>query len=133
MTDQATEISELKRLNAELAEAEIERDVEKLAILLDDDYLGVDPSGALLTKEKIITTYATGDVQLESIVSSDLRVRVLGRTGIITGRSLIKGKTQAGEFMALFRYTDVYRNFEGDWKLVSSQLTPLVAETPMLL
>ena len=132
MTEETDEIRELKRLNADLAEAEIKRDVDKLAALLDDDYLGVDPSGALLTKEKIVQTYATGDVQLDSIVSSDLRVRILGRTGIITGRSLIKGKTQGGEFIALFRYTDVYRKMEEDWKLVSSQLTPLMAEAPLL-
>lgn len=130
MTEETDEVQQLKRLNAELAEAEIKRDVEKLAMLLDDDYLGVDPCGLLLSKEKIISTYATGDVQLESILSSELSVRIFGRTGIITGLSLINGKTPLGEFKASFRYTDVYRKMGGDWKLVSSQLTPLAPAAP---
>lgn len=133
MTDQADDLKQLKTLNAQLAEAEVKRDIEQLDFLLDEDYLGVDPSGALLTKEKIIKTYDAGDVQLESIVTSELHVRVLDRTGIVTGRSLIKGKTKSGEFIALFRYTDVYhKNDDRNWKLVSSQLTPLVAEGPFL-
>ncbi len=132
MSDETADVRDLKKINADLAEAEIKRDVGQLEELLDEDYLGVDPSGALLTKEKILTTYATGDVELESILSSDLRVRVLGHTGIITGRSLIKGRTPSGDFVALFRYTDVYRKMGETWKLVSSQLTPLVAEAPLL-
>ena len=131
MTEETDEVQQLKRLNAELAEAEIKRDVEKLAMLLDDDYLGVDPCGLLLSKEKIISTYATGDVQLESILSSELSVRIFGRTGIITGLSLINGKTQLGWFKASFRYTDVYRKTGGDWKLVSSQLTPMDPAAPL--
>lgn len=132
MTESSPDVRRLKELNAQLAEAEVKRDVDQLERILDDDYLGVDPSGALLTKEKIVKTYGAGEVRLESIVSSDLRIRVLGDTGIITGRSLIKGNTGSGDFMALFRYTDTYRKMNGDWQLVASQLTPLVAEGPML-
>lgn len=131
MTESIDDEVVLKQLNAELAEAEVKRDTGGLARILADDYLGVDPSGSLLTREKILTTYAEGSVQLESIVTSDLHIRIMGDMGIVTGRSLIKGRTTPGEFHALFRYTDVYRKRDGDWKLVSSQLTPMVTEIPI--
>ncbi len=128
MTPDAKSEAQLRQLNAELAEAEVCRDIDALERLISDDYLGIDPSGSLLTKELIISTYGSGKVVLESIVTSDLRIRVFDNTGIITGRSLIKGRSGPNEFSAVFRYNDTYRREGPGWRLISSQLTPLVAE-----
>lgn len=119
--------AQLRQLNAELAEAEVLRDVEALERLISTDYLGIDPSGSLLTKERIINTYGSGKVMLDSIITSDLRIRVFDNTGIITGRSLINGRSGLNEFNALFRYTDTYRKEGKGWQLISSQLTPLLS------
>ncbi len=128
MTPDPKAEAQLRQLNAELAEAEVCRDIDALKRLISDDYLGIDPSGSLLTKELIISTYGAGKVVLESIVTSDLRIRVFDNTGIITGRSLIKGRSGSNEFSAVFRYNDTYRREGRGWRLISSQLTPFVAE-----
>lgn len=128
MTPDPKAEAQLRQLNAELAEAEVRRDIDALERLISDDYLGIDPSGSLLTKELIMSTYGSGKVVLESIVTSDLRIRVFDNTGIITGRSLIKGRSGRNEFSAVFRYNDTYRREGRGWRLISSQLTPFVAE-----
>ncbi len=128
MTPDPKAEAQLRQLNAELAEAEVCRDIDALERLISDDYLGIDPSGSLLTKELIMSTYGSGKVVLESIVTSDLRIRVFDNTGIITGRSLIKGRSGQNEFSAVFRYNDTYRREGRGWRLISSQLTPFVAE-----
>ena len=113
-----------------LAEAEVKRDIDILNALIADDYLGIDPSGAILTKKKILDTYGAGLVQLDSITSSELHIRVFGEIGMVTGRSFIKGNASGQTFAASFRYSDTYRINGGAWQLIASQLTPIIPESP---
>ncbi|HEU0053343.1 MAG TPA: nuclear transport factor 2 family protein [Longimicrobium sp.] len=124
MSDERSEI-ELRRSLEALARAELERDVDTLERLIHDDYLGVDPTGDLLTKEQVVDTYGGGLFVLQTLVMEEQHVRVLGDTGVVTAQSTMRGRTPDGEFEQRYRFTDVYVREEGEWRLFASHMTPL--------
>ncbi|HEX5725632.1 MAG TPA: nuclear transport factor 2 family protein [Longimicrobiaceae bacterium] len=117
--------AELRRLNAELARAEFERDTAALGELLADDFLGVGPTGELLGKRQVIESYGGGRIVFDSIVTQEHQVRVSGDAGVITAVSTLRGWSGGMPFEGRFRYMDVYVRREGRWRLFSSLMTPL--------
>jgi ketosteroid isomerase-like protein len=116
---------ELRDATEALARAELERDVEALGRLIHDDFLGVDPSGAMLTKRDTVDTYASGLIVLQTLVVEDQNIRVAGDTGVVTAQSMMRGRTPEGEFEQRYRFTDVYVRQNGEWRLFASHVTPL--------
>src|SRR5688572_8026106 len=95
---------ELRDATEALARAELERDVEALGRLIHDDFLGVDPSGAMLTKRDTVDTYASGLIVLQTLVVEDQNIRVAGDTGVVTAQSMMRGRTPEGEFEQRYRF-----------------------------
>ncbi|HYJ78498.1 MAG TPA: nuclear transport factor 2 family protein [Longimicrobiaceae bacterium] len=116
---------ELRTAQEALARAELERDVPALRRLIHDDFMGVDPSGALIDKEDVLETYGSGLFVLRTLVVEEQHVRVTGDTGVVTASSIMRGRTPAGEFEQRCRFTDVYVRDRGEWRLFASHVTPL--------
>jgi ketosteroid isomerase-like protein len=116
---------ELRDATEALARAELERDVDALRRLIHDDFLGVDPSGAMLTKRDTVETYGSGLVVLQTLVVEEQTIRVAGDTGVVTAQSMMRGRTPEGEFEQRYRFTDVYVRQGGEWLLFASHVTPL--------
>jgi ketosteroid isomerase-like protein len=116
---------ELRRATETLARAELERDVEALERMIHDAYMGVDPNGELLTKDRIVDTYASGLFVLQTLVVEEQQIRVHGETGVVTAASTLRGRTPQGEFESRLRFTDVYVRTNGGWRLFASHVTPL--------
>ena len=108
-----------------LARAQLERDVDALRRLIHDDFLGVDPSGAMLTKRDTVDTYGSELVVLQTLVVEEQTIRVAGDTGVVTAQSMMRGRTPEGEFEQRYRFTDVYVRQNGEWLLFASHVTPL--------
>ena len=116
---------ELRDATEALARAELERDVDALRRLIHDDFLGVDPSGAMLTKDDTVDTYGSGLIVLQTLVVEEQHIRVFGDTGVVTAQSMMRGRTPEGEFERRYRFTDVYVRQDGEWRLFASHVTPL--------
>jgi ketosteroid isomerase-like protein len=116
---------ELREAMEALARAELERDVATLRRMIHDDFLGMDPAGAPLTKEHVVDTYGSGLFVLQTLVVEEQNIRVLGGTGVVTAQSTMRGRTPEGEFEQRYRFTDVYVRDGGQWRLFASHLTPL--------
>ena len=118
---------ELLQLCRTLNEAEYLRDVETLSQLLADDYLGITAAGELLTKEVALERFGSPDLVFTVHQVSDIRVRVFGATGLITGMVTLAGWFGAEQFEGTFRFTDVCVRRGGTWVVVGSQTTPMPA------
>ena len=69
--------------------------------------------------------------QIEGVASSTLlpaeqRVRRYQATIVITGRTRMKGRLGDAPFSASSRYTHVYVEQQGEWRLVAAQGTPIL-------
>ena len=83
-----------------------------------DDYLQIDFDGQVLNKSAMLERIKSSYAQLRSNELDDMVVRVYGNTAIFTGRANPRGIMKGKEFTDSVRYTRVYVNREGRWKVV---------------
>jgi hypothetical protein len=109
-----------------LAQAEGKGDIPALEQLLAADYQGYDPSGRSQDRAGVLRGYAEGGgVRVITLLQSDLRVRVLGDAGLVTGINVMVGQQGHEHFDLRLRFLDVYAWRDGRWQLVASQDTRL--------
>lgn len=117
----ADRILELDRLRFA---ADLRGDAAALDSLLADDLTYVRSSGAVDTKAQYLRSLgATGPYALDSLVPTDLAVRVFGEAAVVTGRLIVKLRAQPAPYA--IRFTDVWARREGRWRLVAFQATRL--------
>jgi ketosteroid isomerase-like protein len=108
-----------------LAQAEGKGDIPALEQLLAADYQGYDPSGRSQDRAGVLRGYAQGGVRVTILRQSELRVRVLGDTGLVAGINVMRGQQGPEHFDLRLRFLDVYAWRDGRWQLVASQDTRL--------
>jgi len=61
----------------------------------------------------------------ESLITSDVEVRLYGETALVIGRASMKATFRGQNVGGEFRYTDVWVKRQGAWQNVASQATLL--------
>ena len=80
--------------------------------------------GALHTKAEDIAAMRADKTVYESLELSDLRVRVEGSAGIVTGINHIRGRDEQGQaFDVRLSFTDTYIKRGGRWQVWATQHT----------
>lgn len=119
----ATE-NELARRDQARLQALQKGDADALAGFLADDLTYIRPDGSVWDRARYLDAVRSGALKFSNIQHSEQKVRVIGDTGIITGRSdaslTESGRGQQG---GAARYTNVYAKQNGEWKLVLMQVT----------
>jgi hypothetical protein len=108
-----------------LAEAERHGDVRALEELIAPDYAGYDPAGRRQDRAGVLRAYVEGGVRVTTLGQSELRARVVGETGLVTGVSEFQGHQGDERFDFRLRFLDVYAWREARWQLIASQDTRL--------
>jgi ketosteroid isomerase-like protein len=104
--------------------AAMQRDTAALGQILADDFVDVTYKGSLRDKtDHLKSTLAPGNTQQ---TLEELKVRIYGDTGIVTGQNTITAKDHS--FTAHVRFTDVFVRRAGRWQAVSAQETLEQAE-----
>ena len=81
-------------------------------------------SGALSTKAEDIANLKTDKTVYESLELSNLRVRIEGNAGVVTGVNHIKGHDEHGQtFDVKLSFTDTYIKRHRRWQAWASQHT----------
>jgi ketosteroid isomerase-like protein len=110
-------------LDNERADAQVRRDYAALDRLLGDDLTYVHASGLTQNKADFIADLKSSKRIYTSIKSSDLNVRVMQDTAVITGHSDIHVVHEGKENDLSLRITAVYANRNGRWQLIAYQST----------
>ncbi|MEY2479664.1 MAG: hypothetical protein QOI04_591 [Verrucomicrobiota bacterium] len=80
--------------------------------------------GTVLTKAENIESLKNDKATYDSLEISDLKVRVEGNAGIVTGVNHIRARDEVGEKVELhFAFTDTYIKRDGRWQVWASQHT----------
>ncbi len=98
--------------------------------LLVDDFILVDVlSGSEIEKAVLVPLVGSGHLTFDEIqrYPTEGRVRVYGPTAVVTGRTQMGGRYEDASWSARSRYTHVYINDQGTWRLASAQGTPIAA------
>ncbi len=108
-----------------LAEAERQGDVRALEELIGTDYAGYDPSGRMQDRQGVLRAYVEGGVRVTVLEQRELRARIIGEAGLVSGVSALQGRQGEEPFDFTLRFLDVYAWRDGRWQLVASQDTHL--------
>ena len=101
-------------------------DVEVLERILSDDLIIIDVMrGAETTKPEFIGAIESGYVRFEKIEIRDNRVRLHDRAAVITGQTQLTVSFSGTSSAVSSRYTHVYCELGGQWRLVSAQGTSI--------
>ena len=118
-----TDVSEVER---QFFTALIDGNVDALDKILADDFLMIDVMrGSEVPKSALLAVLEAGQITFESIEPAEARVRHYAATAIITGRTEMRGHFGELPFAVRSRYTHVYVQQPGGWRMVTAQGTPI--------
>ena len=123
-----TEEQQIESLSRCIIEIELRKDADALATFVTEDYIGVDPSGALMTKGDTLERYRSQDFRLAQIEISESSISVMGNTAFELGIMTLQGRIGSHEFTGRYRCSHLWVKEVEGWKVRASQLTPLMRE-----
>jgi len=110
----------------EWAEARLKGDSSYTRRLETEDCTIVWPDGKIVDKRGDLQSM-TGDIVFSEFKINDLRVRLYGDTGIVVGEGIIKAHKGKQDLLGgKFVWTDTFVKQGGQWKVVASQITPVL-------
>jgi len=116
----------LIRIQREWAEARVKGDSSYARRVEANDCTIVWPDGSIVSKQKDLQTM-TGDIVFAEFKIDDLRVRLYGETGIVVGQGTIRAHKGKQDLLGgKFVWTDTFVKDGGEWKVVGSQITPIL-------
>ncbi len=124
MTSQQAE-QEIRQQEARRFEAIVRGDVAALDQILSDDLTYTHATGVFETKAEFIDKMKSGQLKYESFAPEDIRVRVYGTTGVVTGVARVKVQVKGEPLSFQLRFTDVYVKKGNRWQMVAWQATRL--------
>ncbi len=126
MRDHSLDEQALIRIQQDWAEARVKGDSSYTRRLEVDDCAIVWPDGRLVNKKEDLQTM-TGDIVFGEFKIDDLQVRVYGETGIVVGQGKISAQKGGQNLLSgKFVWTDTFVKQGGEWKVVASQITPVL-------
>ena len=109
----------------------VKGDVPTLQQIWANDYLFVNPSGEVLTKEQRLANIRSGATKLETInQQEDTKIRVYQNSAMSTSCETVKGHYSGQPNSGQYRVTSVWVKSPEGWQLVSTQMTPVAPSKP---
>jgi ketosteroid isomerase-like protein len=121
------DVATLRRLEAELSEALVERDAEALGRLWHDDLIFIGTNGRQFTKAERISgqRIAEGRRDGETNVNDEVAVRVDGDVATVIVTSTWTIPSGATATASRFRALHVWTRSSGEWQLLAAQVAAL--------
>ena len=124
-SDQAT-INAVKELEQRYTTALLKRDSAKLEELLADDIIHISFEGQIARKDTYMDFFKRGSWQYKKYEPSDVLVKSLGNSAVVTGRVDRIITISNNEISGAFTFTHVWTKTGDRWRLTSSHVTTLV-------
>ena len=102
-----------------------QKDVTSLKNMLCKGLVYTHSSGRQDTKQSLIEGMETGKTVYTSIEPSDVKAQDLGNAVVLTGAAAISVMSNGKPNSFRVRFTDVYENQNGTWRMVTWQSTKL--------
>ena len=116
---------EIKQLEQESVQAYVKDGAAAVEKYEADDVTSIDPVGMVTDKSQDKQSFSSGDMKMQSLEESDVKVRVYGNTAVAVGISDFKGTYKGQDISGKYRFTDVWVKRDGKWQIVSSQNTKI--------
>jgi ketosteroid isomerase-like protein len=123
---------EVWRVEQRRLEALVMEDWKTLETMLSDQLTYTHSDGSLETKEQFMKALRSGAMQYLAMQHEDALVRVYGGSALLTGVTRVRVRRGKGAdpMEARLRFTLLYANEGGWWRVVAWQSTRLPEEKP---
>jgi ketosteroid isomerase-like protein len=116
----------LIKIQHDWAKARIKGDSSYTRRLEAENCTVVWPDGSIVNKREDLKSM-TGDIGFTEFQIDDLQVRLYGDTGIVVGQGSINAHEGKQNLLGgKFVWTDTFIKQNGEWKVVASQVTPVL-------
>lgn len=115
-----TEEDEVMRIESELVDAYLNRDITALELILADEFIITDPNGPSFTREQYLADLAAERVSFKFLVIDEIDVRVVDGTAVVTGKATADGRSPDGTYKGQYTFMDVYLKKSSGWKAILS-------------
>jgi len=116
----------LIKIQHEWAEARMKGDTSYTRRLEAEDCTVVWPDGSIVNKREDLKSM-TGDIVFTEFKIDNLNVRFYGDTGIVVGQGTIRAHEGKQNLLGgKFVWTDTFVKQHGEWKVVASQVAPVL-------
>jgi ketosteroid isomerase-like protein len=106
----------------------LDADVEALDQVMADNFILIDVmSGSEVPKSVLLELIGSGQLKFEAIERVESRVRLYGAAAVIHGRTQMSGRFAGEPFSVSSRYTHVYIDQQGQWRMVAAQGTQIAS------
>jgi len=118
---ESAEAALIRSLEMKWADSYKSRQFAVLSSLIDDDYVITVEDGSTYGKVGLLSHTAKASEHVEVAEFSDLKIRMHTGTAVVTGRYHEGGESAGKRYDYNDRFTDVWMNVQGKWKLIASQ------------
>lgn len=112
----------LLKLEQEWAAASVKKDWTVFDRMFAPDYAN-NIGGTIMSKKQFLANMKSGAWRIASASPSELKVLVLGETGIVHGLWTEKSSLNGQDLSGTYRYTDIFAKRDGRWQCVTSYNT----------
>jgi len=116
----------LIKIQHEWADARLKGDSSYAQQLEADDFTVVWFDGRIVNKDGDLKSYESKDAVFTDFKIDGLKVRFYGDTAIVVGQGSIKAHTKTQDLSGKYVWTDTFVKQNGVWKVVASQVTPVL-------
>jgi ketosteroid isomerase-like protein len=88
-----------------------------------EDFRIIDGRGNIDGKPGFVRDVMDANLVIDPYTVEDFEVRIYGDVALLSGRTLMTGKSEGQPFTSNYRYIDIYVKRAGAWKIVSVQIT----------
>jgi len=118
----------LDAVEQEFFSALLSSKVETLNRVLADDFVLIDVmTGSEILKSMLLEVIGSRQLKFETVDRLEFRVRIYETAAVVNGRTEMEGTFAGKTFRASSRYTHVYIEQGGHWRMVAAQGTPIAA------
>jgi ketosteroid isomerase-like protein len=115
---------EIELVEQQWRTAQLAGDVATMDKLLAEDYFGISNNGQLNNKTQQLERLQKRTLVLTKIDVLDVKIKLLGRVGIVTSLAQLEGTNDGRPLQGLFRYTRIYKRYpDGSWKITNFEVT----------
>lgn len=104
------------------ADAFTKHNLVNINAVFADDASIITAKGEIITKQQLMQYVPN----INSVVVSDMQVKIKGAIAIVTGTEVETGKDNSGiAYSSKSRFTDVLEKAKGQWQITASQATSM--------
>ena len=110
----------LIELENKCVDALAKSDTATLDSIFVDSYVDTDEQSHRSSKEEVLSVLKSGDLKIQSIKLSDMKVHVYGDAAVVTGSGTQVGNFKGQAIAAKVIFTDTFIKRNGKWMAVAS-------------